>query len=430
MAGYSGYLVWRVYLGIDSYEFPAKNYGDLGFRTIGRYGRYITNICQGIALLLIVGQVTIQYGENISQMSKFRLCYVVCPVIFAVAGFFISQIRTLKAYGWVANLAVWMNIFVIIMTMGVMANSPPNYKISVLGSAGSAVDPASIKPDSEGNYPPIIHYSNIPVNSLVGSVNGMLSGVFAYAGVQLFVEFLAEMRRPRDFIKAMWGAQFFIYSVYLTYGCVVYHLQGQYSFNPSYQGVSVYGWQTAGNMISLIAALIAGGLYGNIGIKVLYNNVLLDIFKAPPIDTHVGKIIYASLVPIWWIVAFLIAAAIPDYFGFVSVIAASMLLNLTYTMPPLFALCFDIQKNAIRPEQGEGFDPVTGQVKRTETTAQRWIRGFFTGGLFQVGVNVWHVIYFLASLAMCGLGMYAAVDGKFSPPGVLVFRANVCYRND
>ena len=28
----------------------------------------------------------------------------------------------------------------------------------------------------------------------------------------------------------------------------------------SYQGVSVYGWQTAGNMISLIAALIAAGL--------------------------------------------------------------------------------------------------------------------------------------------------------------------------
>jgi len=233
--------------------------------------------------------------------------------------------------------------------------------------------------------------------------------VLAYAGAQLFVEFLAEMRRPRDFIKAMWGAQFFIYTVYLIYGCFVYHFQGQYSFNPSYQGVSLYGWQTAGNMISLIAALIAAGLYGNIGIKVLYNNVLLDIFNAPPLVTRRGKILYAMIVPIWWTLAFIIAAAIPDYFGFVSVMSASMLLNLTYTLPPIFALGFDIQKNAI--QSGGGFDPVTGQVMRTESPMQRVVRGFFSGGLFQVIINIWHVLYFLASLSMCGLGMYAAVEG-------------------
>ena len=166
-------------------------------------------------------------------------------------------------------------------------------------------------------------------------------------------------------------------------------------------------------MISLIAALIAAGLYGNIGVKVLYNNVLMDIFHVPPLITRRGKIIYACLVPIWWTIAFIIAAAIPDYFGFVSVVAASMLLNLTYTMPPFFALGYDIQKNAMRVEQGEGFNPATGQVVRNATTIRRWMRGFFSGGPLQVAKNVWHVIYFLASLSMCGLGMYAAIKGTF-----------------
>lgn len=413
MAGYSGYLIWRVFLGVDSYEFPARNYGDLAFRTWGPILRYITNTFQAIALLLIVGQVTIQFGENISQVSKFRLCYIACPVIFACAGFFVTQIRTLKAYGWVANLAVWINLLVIFITMGVMAHSPPNYAIATLGSAGSAVDQSTITPDNHGNYPPIMHYNNLPPNGLVGSVNGLLSGVLAYAGAQLFVEFMAEMRRPRDFIKAMWGAQFFIYSVYLIYGCYVYHFQGQYAFQPSYMGVSDYGWQTAGNIISLVSALIAAGLYGNIGIKVLYNNIFIDLFKSPPLTTRQGKFIYAALVPFWWIIAFIIAAAIPDYFGFVSVMSASMLLNLTYTMPPLFALGFDCQKHAVRAGHGEGFDPVTGQVVRAErSTVRRWVRGFFSAGPLQVATNVWHVIYFFASLAMCGLGMYAAVDGR------------------
>ena len=270
----------------------------------------------------------------------------------------------------------------------------------------------------------------MPPNGLIGSLNGMLSGVLAYAGIQLFVEFLAEMRRPRDFIKAIWGAQFFIYSVYLVYGCVVYHLQGQYAFNPSYQGVSLYGWQTAGNMISVIAALIAGGLYGNIGIKVVYNNIFLDILKAPPLTTRVGKIIYAAMVPVWWILAYVIAAAIPDFIGFVSVISASMLLILTYSFPPLFALSFDIQKNAIRPHRGETFDQNIGHMNTKETTSQRLIRGFFAGGAFQVGINIWHVIYFLASLSMCGLGIYAAIEGKSSTFLHSSFQPNLCCRDD
>ena len=230
MAGYSGYLIWHVFLGLDSYEFPCRNYGDLGFRTWGTTARYVTNIMQALGLLLLLGQVTIQYGQNISQVSKFRLCYIICPLLFVIAGFFMTQIRTLKNYGLVANFAVWLNILVIFITMGVMAHSPPNYAISTLGSAGATVDPSTITPDAQGNYPPIVHYGGLPAPNLEGSINGLLSGVLAYAGAQLFVEFLAEMKRPRDFLKAMWMAQSFIYGVYLIYGCYVYHFQGQYSY--------------------------------------------------------------------------------------------------------------------------------------------------------------------------------------------------------
>ncbi|KAF2165710.1 hypothetical protein M409DRAFT_67077 [Zasmidium cellare ATCC 36951] len=423
-AGYSGYLLWKTFLGIDSYQFPVRNYGDMGFRTWGTTLRHITNFLQAIGLLLLLGQVTIQFGQNISVVSKFRLCYIICPLLFVIAGFLLTQIRTLKAYGLVANFAVWLNLLVIFMTMGFISASPPNYSIAVLGSAGSAVDPATITPDAQGNYPPVIHYAGLPAENLVGSINGLLSGVLGYAGAQLFVEFMAEMKRPNDFLKAMWSAQFFIYTVYMVYGCFVYYYQGQYSFQPSYQGVSVYGWQTAGNMISLVAALIAGGLYGNIGIKVLYNNILMEWFNAPPLVTKPGKIFYGALVPVWWSTAFIIAAAIPDYVGFVSVMSASTLLNLTYTLPPLFALGYDIQKNAIRPQQGEGFDPTTGEVRRDDSGLRRYIRGFFSGGPLQVAQNIWHVLYVLCSLSMCGLGMYAAIQGMidvFKNPQITSF---------
>lgn len=169
----------------------------------------------------------------------------------------------------------------------------------------------------------------------------------------------------------------------------------------------MYSWQTAGNAITLLAALIAAGLYGNIGIKVLYNNVLMEWFNAPPLITRSGKILYAAIVPVWWTIAFIIAAAIPDYFGFVSVISASTLIPLSYSLPPLYALGFDVQRNAMEGD----FDASTGEARRSDAGLKRFLRGFMSGGAIQVAVNVWHVMYFLASMAMCGLGMYAAIAG-------------------
>lgn len=215
MAGYSGYLLWHIFLGLDSHQFPLRNFGDLGFRLYGSWARHLLNVLQALALLLILGQVTMVNGQALSQVSQFRLCYAVCPIIFIAAGFGLGQVRTLRRFGLVANFAIWLNLLVIFLTMGIMAHSPPNYAISVLGSAGALVDPPSITPDEAGNYPPVKHNSYLPdPGSLIGSLNGLMSGVLAYGGAQLFIEFMAEMRRPRDFLKAMWGAQFFIYSVY------------------------------------------------------------------------------------------------------------------------------------------------------------------------------------------------------------------------
>lgn len=107
-----------------------------------------------------------------------------------------------------------------------------------------------------------------------------------------------------------------------------------------------------------------------------------------------------------------------------------MLLNLTYTIPPFIALGYDMQRNAIRAEDGEGFDPVSGQVTRHGTTVQRYMRGFLSGGPIRVAQNVWHVLYFLASVAMCGLGMYAAVQGyDHGPQNTTVEHADFCHFN-
>jgi Transmembrane amino acid transporter protein len=154
------------------------------------------------------------------------------------------------------------------ITMGAAAHSLPNYLAADLSAGASINGGADVTPDANGNYPPVMTTGGLPnTGTFVASVSGAMQAVFAYGGSMVFPEFMAEMKRPHDFLKAMWAAQAFIYFWYMFYGLFMYGYQGQYVVNPSYLGISSYGLQTAGNVFAMISAVIAAALYGNIGVK-------------------------------------------------------------------------------------------------------------------------------------------------------------------
>lgn len=405
-AGISGYLLWKVFMNVDSYEFPAKNYGDLAFRTWGSWLRYTVNFLQAIQLILSVGVIVVANGLSISQVSQFRLCYVVCCLIWAFAGFILGQIRTLNKLGWMVNFAIFLNLLIMFISMGVMAHSEPDYE-AFAGSAGYALGGASVVPVN-GTFPPIQRYGGVPpsTNGFVGGINGLMQGVYAYAGAQLFVEFMAEMRRPRDFLKAMWGAQFFIYACYMIYGCYTYYYFGQYSNQIAYQALGPYVWQTVCNMIGVFSGIIAATLYGNIGIKVIYNNVLVELFSAPPLQSKKGRIIWIVLVPLYWSLAFILAASIPDFFGLTTVTAAVCFVQFTYTFPAFIGMGYFVKRGAMLGEQP--FDPAVGEPQRQDSGVKRFIRGYFGKYWW---LNIILTIYTLGALVVSGLGAYSAIEG-------------------
>ncbi|KAK4693982.1 hypothetical protein P7C71_g3515, partial [Lecanoromycetidae sp. Uapishka_2] len=408
MAGISGWLLWSCFMGLDSYAYPVKNFGDLGYRLYGAPVRYGFNLLQSIQLFCSVALIIISNGEALSEATKFKLCYAICCLVWALAGFFLGQIRTLQKFGWLANAAIWINLLIIFITMGVAAHSDPLYSASA-SSAGYAVNPDLVTPNAAGVYPPVTHTSGLPDPSNFGSaINGLMQAVYAYGGSMIFIEFMSEMKHPHDFLKAMWSAQLFIYICYMLYGLFMYGYQGQYLQNPSYLGIAPYAWQTTGNVLAMVSALIAAALYGNIGVKVLYNNVAVELFRAPPLTQRGGKIIWAALIPIYWSLSFIIGAAIPDFSGFTAIVSAVCIVQFTYSFPPFLHIAYNVHKNAIR--EGEGFDPDTGNVIRTDSGIKRAIRGFTGGRKIDFALNVWNVIYLGGALATAGLGIWAAAE--------------------
>ena len=208
-----------------------------------------------------------------------------------------------------------------------------------------------------------------------------------------------------DFWKGLICAETLIYICYMVYGVYCYALQGQYVYTVSYQGVSPYAWQTFGNVLGLITGLLAACLYGNIGIKVLYNNVGRDLLHFPILESRKGKWIWVVFVPLYWIVALILGASIPQVSNFQGFVGAACILQFTYTFPPFMMVGFKTQRDAITAQ--DTFDPVTGRVTHVDSGLKRWIRGYAK----ELAWNLFDTIFFLGSCVTAILGLYASISG-------------------
>ena len=426
MSYYSGWIIWKVFLGLDSDRYPLRGYGDLYDRVFGSVARRLINCAQGLQLFLLVAVLILSCGQAIAQIAagpsgETAICFITCLLIFTAAGFVLGQIRTLRRFGWIATACVYLQLLVIFIVyvssllraltrpivrvpanqdrMGVVANSPPNFT-AMVASFGEAF--------SEG---PIRTFAGTPPEGLasggagfVGSLNGLNQAVYSYGGCLVFAAFLAEMRHPHDFWRSLLLAQLFIYVVYIFFGVFVYSYQGQYTFIPVTQGLSVYAWQTATNVISLVGALIAASLYGNIGLKVLYIELLQGVLGAPPLTAARGKWLWVVLVPAYWALAFVLAAAVPQFAYVSGLVGALFILSFTYTLPALLAVGYWVRRDAV--VEGERFDPATRSFHRTDTGVRRWVRGYMRRPLF----NTWNLLYFFGGLATTALGVYSSVE--------------------
>jgi hypothetical protein len=137
---------------------------------------------------------------------------------------------------------------------------------------------------------------------------------------------------------------------------------------------------------------------------VLYNNIFVGLFRAPPLHTTSGRYLWAALIPVYWAIAFVLAAGIPNFPGLISVVASFCILHFSYTFPPLLSVAYRIKQSAL--QENEGFDPTTGETTRHDSGMKRMIRGFFARQWY---MNVFNILYVLGALALAGLGAYSSI---------------------
>lgn len=266
----------------------------------------------------------------VTNVGHNTVCYTVEILVWALLGMIFGQIRKLLTLTYVTNFTVYLNIAVCILTMvGAATAVSPNYNL-FLANYGD-VWPYNVKD--------IIRKAIMPGN-LYQRIGGMNNMVFAWGGAVLFCEVMAELRRPMDFWKGMLCAQILILVVYLFLGLFVYSYFGQFSYVTAFQSMTSKGLQTAANVMSIIIYMLDGLLYGNVGMKIIYQGALVPECGFPELTSRKGAIIWGGITIVFWGVVFVIAAALPSISTLVDIIGAFCTLNFSYTLPLIFMLCF------------------------------------------------------------------------------------------
>ncbi|KAI7192521.1 amino acid transporter-like protein [Hortaea werneckii] len=409
-AGFSGYCIWRVFLGLDSSRYPMLSFGDTYFRIYGPKARHFINVTQSIQQFFTVAVLVLGCSTTIAQVNKEQLCFIVVMIIVMAIGMVFGSIRSLQRLGWLCNLSVWLNIVCFSIIMYASANNPIDYQVVTKSTLIKTIEP--IRTFASG--PPAQYQQQ--ATGFASQFNAVDSMVYAYSGALLFVAFLGEMRNPWDFWKGLFLAQGFICFVYILFGVFVYSNFGQYSASNIGNVIQPFGLQTAQNILALLTSFFAIFLYFNIGMKTVYLEVFQEIFNFPAITTRKGQWCWYALGPVYWILAFVVAAAVPNLNGIVNLVGGLFGLNFTYSLPGIMFVGYLVQRGASLP--GEGFDPVTGHTTRHDSGMKRWVRGYKK----HFFINTFTTLYFLAGLACSGTGTWAAIEGLiqvFGPGGTV-----------
>jgi hypothetical protein len=132
--------------------------------------------------------------NNVAGDRAGDMCIYSWSSVIAVSMFLIAQVRDLSEVGWIS-------------VVGTIAIIIPSIMVCVtLSSDGVA----------EGRNSPTFAESSIVLQGV-----GAMDMVFAYAGQVVFIELMAEMKQPKDFVKAMTYATAIMtitYAVVIAFG--------------------------------------------------------------------------------------------------------------------------------------------------------------------------------------------------------------------
>ncbi|KAG7855228.1 hypothetical protein KL939_004403 [Ogataea angusta] len=182
----AGGLVWWLFIFFDSPEYPVRTFADIAELLGGKTWRHVIVFLQVVAMILTSATIIIGAAEGLEIMRDQRVCFCGLVVLLCGVQAVIGHLKQLKQLG---NLCVWISVINYICLFAQLGFfKEPNWDNAkaVLGLDRGDVHSYAVAPQD-----------------FVSRLVSVTSLSYVFAGLLVFPEILAEMRRPWDFWKSM-----------------------------------------------------------------------------------------------------------------------------------------------------------------------------------------------------------------------------------
>ena len=89
LATYGGFMLWKMFLVLDSDQYPVRIYADLIFRIYGSVARSLVSVLQSTQLLFNVGIIILINGLSLEQIitgsGRAAVCFIALCLVWALA---------------------------------------------------------------------------------------------------------------------------------------------------------------------------------------------------------------------------------------------------------------------------------------------------------------------------------------------------------
>ncbi|GLI78115.1 hypothetical protein PoHVEF18_006415 [Penicillium ochrochloron] len=342
LATYTGYNI-----GLMRERYPhIQNLADAGEILLGRFGRELFGAGQFLFCIFVMGSHILTFRVMMNTITEHGTCSIVFSLVGMIISLVLSIPRTMRGMTWI-SFASFLSIFSAVMITMI--------SVGVEEHPGRIIE-ATVETNL---YTAFQAVSNI---------------VFAYCAHVAFFGLIAEMETPKDFKKSLFMLQGFEIVLYLTAAVVIYYYVGTDVESPALISAGPLMKKVAFG-IAIPTIVGAGVVNGHIGLKYIYFRLTA---KSDLMHQRNWKSVglWLGLGVSCWIVAWIIAEAIPVFSDLNSLISA------------LFASWFSYGLSG---------------VYWLHLNAGQWF-----ASPRKIALTILNVAIALFGLALCVLGLYAS----------------------
>ena len=246
-------------------------------------------------------------------MTGHSACTVVFAVVSAIICFVVSLPRTFSTLAKVATFSAFFTfVSALLATIFAGVEDHP------LGYNKGIKNPTTAMP-MLGD--PIVRA--FPKNiTFVTAMSAFLNISYTFIGQITLPSFIAEMREPKDFPKALWAVTVAEVVVFSLVGAIMYKYTGeQYMTSPAFGSIGNEFFKKLAFSFMIPTLIFLGVLYASVSARFIFFR-LFDGTRHKTSHTVVGWAAWAAILAVTWLAAFIIAEIIPFFSDLLSLMSS------------------------------------------------------------------------------------------------------------